>query len=164
MSMLDEVIAKIDDEMGRLDHELKIDLPERIQKAVELGDLRENAEYKAALERQSFVRARIGQLRKRLGELSAINLGSIPKDRVALGSRVTLLNLDTDEEVTYELVFPEVSDLDAGLISIASPIGQGMMGRTEGDEFSVQIPSGVRRFEVLELRTLHDAGATPGES
>ena len=125
-----------------------------------LGDLRENAEYKAALERQSYVRARIGQLRKRLGELSAINMGSIPKDRVALGSKVTLLNLDTDEEVTYQLVFPEVSDLEHGLISIASPIGKGLMGRSEGDEFTVQIPSGQKRFEVLDLSTLHDNSAT----
>jgi transcription elongation factor GreA len=155
---------RLEGELKTLEHEFRIELPREIGNAVAMGDLRENAEYKAALERQSYVRARIGQLRKRLGELSAINLGSIPKDRVALGSRVTLLNLDTNEEVTYELVFPEVSDLDRGLISIASPIGQGLMGRIEGDEFSVQIPSGVKRFEVLDLRTLHDANAAPSDT
>jgi len=149
---------RLESELKTLEHEFRIELPKEIGNAVAMGDLRENAEYKAALERQSYVRARIGQLRTRLGELSAINVGSIPKDRVALGSRVTLLNLDTDEEVTYELVFPEVSDLSNGLISIASPIGQGLMGRIEGDEFSVEIPSGVKRFEVLDLRTLHDNG------
>ena len=149
---------RLESELKTLEHEFRIELPKEIGNAVAMGDLRENAEYKAALERQSYVRARIGQLRTRLGELSAINVGSIPKDRVALGSRVTLLNLDTDEEVTYELVFPEVSDLSHGLISIASPIGKGLMGRIEGDEFSVEIPSGVKRFEVLDLRTLHDNG------
>ena len=149
---------RLEGELKTLEYEFRIELPKEIGNAVAMGDLRENAEYKAALERQAFVRARIAQLRKRLGELSAINMGSIPKDRVALGSKVTLLNLDTDEEVTYQLVFPEVSDLEQGLISIASPIGQGLMGRTEGDEFSVQIPSGVKRFEVLDLRTLHDTG------
>jgi len=155
---------RLEGELKALEYEFRVELPREIGNAVAMGDLRENSEYKAALERQSYVRARIGQLRKRLGELSAINMGSIPRDRAALGSRVTLLNLDTDEEVTYELVFPEVSDLDSGLISIASPIGQGLMGRSEGDEFSVKIPSGVKRFEVLGLRTVHDAGASSGES
>lgn len=151
---------RLEGELKTLEYEFRIELPKEIGNAVAMGDLRENAEYKAALERQSFVRARIGQLRKRLGELSAINMGSIPKDRVALGSKVTLLNLDTDEEVTYQLVFPEVSDLEQGLISIASPIGKGLMGRTEGDEFTVQIPSGQKRFEVLGLSTLHDTSAS----
>ena len=155
---------KLEGELKTLEYEFRIELPKEIGNAVAMGDLRENAEYKAALERQSYVRARIGQLRKRLGELSAINMGSIPKDRVALGSKVKLLNLDTDEEVTYQLVFPEVSDLDHGLISIASPVGKGLMGREEGDEVTVQIPSGVKRFEVLELRTLHDNSAPSDES
>jgi len=155
---------KLEGELKTLEYEFRIELPKEIGNAVAMGDLRENAEYKAALERQSYVRARIGQLRKRLGELSAINVGSIPKDRVALGSKVKLLNLDTDEEVTYQLVFPEVSDLDHGLISIASPVGKGLMGREEGDEFTVQIPTGVKRFELLELRTLHDNNASSDES
>ena len=155
---------KLEGELKTLEYEFRIELPKEIGNAVAMGDLRENAEYKAALERQSYVRARIGQLRKRLGELSAINIGSIPKDRVALGSKVKLLNLDTDQEVTYQLVFPEVSDLDHGLISIASPVGKGLMGREEGDEVTVQIPSGVKRFEVLELRTLHDDSAPSDES
>jgi transcription elongation factor GreA len=155
---------KLEGELKTLEYEFRIELPKEIGNAVAMGDLRENAEYKAALERQSYVRARIGQLRKRLVELSAINIGSIPKDRVALGSKVKLLNLDTDEEVTYQLVFPEVSDLDQGLISIASPVGKGLMGREEGDEVTVQIPSGVKRFEVLELRTLHDNSVPSDES
>jgi transcription elongation factor GreA len=155
---------KLEGELKTLEYEFRIELPKEIGNAVAMGDLRENAEYKAALERQSYVRARIAQIRKRLGELSAINIGSIPKDRVALGSKVTLLNLDTDEEVTYQLVFPEVSDLEHGLISIASPIGKGLMGREEGEEFKVQIPSGEKRFEILGLRTLHDNGEPSGDS
>jgi transcription elongation factor GreA len=159
-----QIRERLEGELKTLEYEFRVELPKEIGNAVAMGDLRENAEYKAALERQSYVRARIGQLRKRLGELSAINLASIPKDKAALGSKVTLLNLDTDEEVTYELVFPEVADLDHGLISIASPVGKGLMGRAEGDEISVQIPSGVKRFEVLDLRTLHDNGSSPIDS
>jgi transcription elongation factor GreA len=123
-----------------------------------MGDLRENAEYKAALERQAYVRARIGQLRGRLTELSSINLASIPRDRVAIGSRVTLLDLDTDREIVYQLVFPEVADLEAGLISIASPVGRGLVGRSEGDEIVIDIPNGKKRFELLALRTIHQDG------
>ena len=147
---------RLEGELRTLEYEFRIELPKEIGNAVAMGDLRENAEYKAALERQSYVRARIGQLRKRLGELSAINVASIPKDRVALGSRVTLLNLDTDEEVTYELVFPEVADSEKGLLSIASPIGKALVGLQEGDEVTIEIPAGARRFEVLGLWTVHD--------
>jgi transcription elongation factor GreA len=121
-----------------------------------MGDLRENAEYHAALERQSYVKARIGQLRGRLTELGMINLAQVPKDRAGLGSSLTVLDLDQDLEITWELVVPEVADLERGLISIASPIGRGLVGKREGDEVTIDIPSGRRRFEVLELRTVHD--------
>jgi transcription elongation factor GreA len=151
-----EIRERLETELRGLEHEYRVELPKEISTAVAMGDLRENAEYKAALERQAYVRARIGQLRKRLGELTAINLNQIPKDRIALGSRVTLLNLDTDEEVTYQLVFPEVADLGNGFISVASPVGRGLLGRAEGDEVAVKIPSGIKRYEVLELRTIHD--------
>lgn len=153
-----EIRLKLESELKKLEHEFRVELPKEISTAVAMGDLRENAEYKAALERQTYVRARIGQLRKRLGELSAINLSAIPRDRVGIGSRVKLLDLDTDEEVTYELVFPEVSDLETGLISVASPVGQGLLNREEGDEISIRIPSGTKRFELLELRTVHENG------
>jgi transcription elongation factor GreA len=158
MSPMRGIREKLERELRSLEQEFRVELPKEIGRAVAMGDLRENAEYKAALERQSYVRARIAQLRNRLSELSSISLASIPRDRVALGSRVTLLNLDTDEEITYQLVFPEVADLENGFISIASPIGRGLMGRVEGDEVSVEIPTGVKRFEVLELQTVHDDG------
>jgi transcription elongation factor GreA len=121
-----------------------------------MGDLSENAEYKSALERQAYVKARIAQLRERLAALSQVSLRQVPADKVGIGSTVTLLDLDSDEEVTYELVFPEVADLARGWISIASPIGRSLVGRAEGDTVKVRIPSGTKRFEVLELATLHD--------
>jgi transcription elongation factor GreA len=151
-----EIKERMAAELKALEHELRVELPKEIGTAVAMGDLRENAEYKAALERQALVKARIGQLRERLATLNSMNLDQIPRDRAALGSTVTLLDLDSDTEVTYELVVPEVSDLERGLISAASPIGRSIVGSREGDELSIEVPSGRRRFEVLSLRTLHD--------
>ena len=151
-----EVKKRLAAELQGLEHEFRVELPKEIRTAVAMGDLKENAEYHAALERQAFVRARIGQLRERLAQLSSLNLSQIPKDRVALGSKVSLENLDTGEELTYELVIPELADLEAGLISIASPIGKSLIGMRPGEEVTVKIPSGTRRFEVVELQTLHD--------
>lgn len=151
-----EVRAKLEVELKALEWELKVELPREIKTAVAMGDLRENAEYHAALERQRYVKARIGQLRTRLSELGTMNLERIPKDRIGLGSTVCLLDLETDAEVTYELVIPEMADLERGLVSSASPIGRGVMGRKEGETVVIEIPSGVKRFEVLEVRTIHD--------
>jgi transcription elongation factor GreA len=153
---MQEVKNKLNGELKSLEHELRVELPKEIRTAVAMGDLSENAEYKAALERQAYVKARIAQLRERLATLSAVNMNQIPRDRVGMGSKVTVLDLDSDDEITYELVFPELSDLDKGLISAASPIGRSLIGKQEGDILKVKIPSGERRFEVLELLTLHD--------
>lgn len=151
-----EILEILKKELGELEHEFRVELPREIKTAVAMGDLRENAEYHAALERQAYVRARIGQLRERLGALSALDLSQIPTDRAAMGSRLELLDLDTDAEVSYQLVFPEIADLEKGMISIASPIGKALIGKQEGDEVAIQIPSGSRNFEVLELKTVHD--------
>ena len=151
-----EILEKLEKELQTLEREFRVELPNEIKKAVAMGDLRENAEYHAALERQAFVRARIGQLRERLGALNAVNMSEVPKDRAAMGSRLELLDLDSDEEITFQLVFPEVADLDNGLLSIASPIGKALVGLKEGDEVTVRIPAGARRFEVLSLSTVHD--------
>ena len=151
-----DILDKLKRELNALEREFRVELPNEIKKAVAMGDLRENAEYHAALERQAFVRARIGQLRERLGSLSTISMDQMPRDRAALGSRLELLDLDTDEEITYQLVFPEVADLDNGLLSIASPIGKALVGLKEGDDVTVAIPSGARSFEVLSLKTVHD--------
>jgi len=154
-----EVRIKLETELKTLEHELIHDLPREIRTAVAMGDLRENAEYHAALDRQRYVKARIGQLRTRLGELSMMTLDRVPRDSVGMGSTVTLLDLDLDLEITYELVIPELADLERGLVSIASPIGQGLIGRKLGDTTVIAIPAGKKRFEVLELRTIHDKEA-----
>jgi transcription elongation factor GreA len=118
--------------------------------------LRENAEYKAAMERQGIVNARIGQIQQRLSEVDDINLAKIPTDRVAYGSTVVLYDLDKEEKITYRLVTSEESDPENGLISTVSPIGQGLMGKEEGDEVTVKTPTGVRKFEISRLTTIHE--------
>jgi transcription elongation factor GreA len=153
---LKAVRAKLEEELHALERELNIELPREIKTAVAMGDLRENAEYHAALERQRFVRARIGQLRGRLSELGTMNLNNIPKDRVGLGSTIVLIDLEVDVEITYELVIPEMSDLEKGLVSIASPIGRGLVGKKDGDTVAIQVPSGTKRFEIVEVKTIHD--------
>lgn len=151
-----EIRSRLEAELRALERELSIELPREIKTAVAMGDLRENAEYQAALERQRYVRARIGQLRTRLGELGMMNLDRIPKDRVGLGSTVSLRDVATGAAVTYELVIPELADLEKGLVSIASPVGRGLTGREEGDVVTIPIPSGSKRFEILALKTIHD--------
>lgn len=152
--MLDEIKAKISEELERLGHELNVTLPKAIQKAVELGDLRENAEYHSALDRQKFVQARISHLTERMQELSKIDVSSIPVDRVGFGSRLRIRNLDTGDEFTYTIVAGDYMDIDAGHISMASPLGQGLLGARVDDEVTIKLPVGERRFKVLELTTL----------
>ena len=130
--------------------------PKEIQRAREFGDLRENAEYKAALERQSIVKARIMQVRQRLEEVKSIDLSKIPTDRIAYGSSVVLYDMDKDQKVTYKLVTSEESDPDNGLISTVSPIGQALMGKEEGDTVKVKTPTGWRNLEISRLTTIHE--------
>jgi len=156
---MQDIMEKLGTELRALERELRIELPKEIQTALAMGDLRENAEYHAALERQAFVRARVGQLRERLSELGKVDLSRVPRDRSGLGSTLTLLDLDSDDEVTYRLVVPEVADLKQGLVSTSSPIGRGLLGKKVGDEVRIQVPSGAKRYEILELTTLHDERA-----
>ena len=157
--MTEVIKQKLRDELEQLESELRVHLPREIKRALEFGDLRENSEYKAALERQSFVRARIGQLRQRISEISSIDLSNIPRDRAAYGSTLVLYDPEREEELTYRLVTSEESDPQAGLISTTSPIGRSLMGREEGDEVKVVTPAGARQFEIRRLRTLHDEAA-----
>ena len=143
-------------ELEELESELRVHLPKEIKRALEYGDLRENSEYRAALDRQQFVKARISQLRQRLSELSSIDPSKVPYDKAAYGSTLVLYDTERDEEVTYRLVTPEESDPQAGLISTTSPVGKSLMGREEGDEVVVRTPAGARRFEIKRLTTLHD--------
>lgn len=153
---MESVRKKLKDELDLLEEEMHFTLPREIQKAREFGDLRENAEYKAAMERQSMVSARIRQIRQRLSELKDVDLSKIPTDRAAYGSKVVLYDLDRDTDVTYKLVTSEESDPEQGLISTVSPIGQALMGREEGDEVTVRTETGLRKFEIARLYTIHD--------
>jgi transcription elongation factor GreA len=151
-----DIKKRLDEEIRTLDYELKITLPKEILRAREHGDLRENAEYKAAKERQSFLQARIGQLRQRLAALSMVNLDKIPKEKVGLGSTVTLRETSTGEEIVYDLVTPEEADPTQGRISPSSPIGKSLLNHEEGDVVEVRVPSGTREYEITRLVTIHD--------
>ena len=152
--MLEEIKEKIGAEVEALTTELNVELPHRIEKAVELGDLRENAEYKSALERQQFVQLRIGHLVQRLSELAKINVDDMPADRVGFGSTVKVRDLAMDKAFSYTIVAGDYIDLDAGHISLASPIGQGLLGARKGDEVEVTLPAGKRRYRIVDLSTL----------
>ncbi len=154
--MTEAIKQKLRNELEVLETELRVHLPREIKRAKEFGDLRENAEYHAALARQQFVQARIRDLRQRISEISSIDLSNIPRDRAAYGSTLVLYDPEREEELTYRLVTSEESDPAAGLISTTSPIGRSLMGREEGDEVRVVTPSGARNFEIKKLTTLHD--------
>lgn len=152
--MLDEIREKIESEIEKLTRELNKELPERIKIAMEHGDLRENSEYKAAKDRQSFVEARLNHLTSRMTELSKIDVNEMAYDRVGFGSKVKIRDLDMDEDFTFTITAGDFIDLDAGQVSLASPIGQGLLGAAEGEEVTVELPRGERRYKVLELKTL----------
>ena len=151
----DRILKRFNDQIAALERELKFELPKEIQRARELGDLRENAEYKAAKERQEIVNARIAMLKKRVGEISLINLDRIPRDRAGFGSTVHLREGNGDT-IVYQLVMPEESDFDKGMISTSSPIGRAILNKEEGDAVKVTTPNGVRMFEVIKVLTIHD--------
>ncbi len=153
---MEDIKKKLQAELDSLEHELHFKLPKDIQHAREFGDLKENAEYKAAKERQSMVQARISQLHQRMIEVDSIDLTKIPTGTAAYGSRVVLYDIEKEEKVTYKLVTYEESAPEKGLISTVSPIGQALMGREEGDEVKVKTPTGWRNFEITRLKTIHD--------
>jgi transcription elongation factor GreA len=153
---MNDIKKRLEDEIRTLDHELKVHLPKEIQKAREHGDLRENAEYKAAKERQSYLQARIGQLHRRVAALSMVNLDKIPRDRVGLGSTVSCRDTASGESFVYEIVTPEEADPATGRISPSSPIGRCLLGHEEGDTVEVKVPAGTRELEILKLVTMHD--------
>lgn len=152
--MIDEIIEKLEEEVGRLQHELNVELPERIKAAVELGDLRENADYKSALERQQFVQARLNHLTNRARELSNIDLSNIPHDRAGFGSWLKVRDKESGEVHEYTITAGDFMDLDAGHISLASPLAKGLLGGKEGDEAVIELPAGTRTYEILKLKTL----------
>jgi transcription elongation factor GreA len=154
--MKDQLLRKLQDEIVALDRELKMELPKEIKRARELGDLRENAEYHAAKERQTYVQARIAMLQKRVSELSLINLDKLPHGKAAFGSTVHVREGGASGTTVYELVMPEDADVEKGRISTSSPIGRAFLGKEEGDEVLVVTPNGRRTFEIVKLLTIHD--------
>ena len=154
--MPEHVKKKLEDEIQTLEYELNHELPKELKKAVAMGDLSENAEYHMAKQRQEFVRARLGQLKQRMADLSMVNMSNIPKDRAAIGSTVVVFDSTKGEEIQYKLVTSEESDVTQGLISTSSPIGRALMGKKVGDTAKVVTPNGAREFEVRSLQTLYD--------
>ena len=154
--MPEHIKKKLEEQIRELEHELTHDLPIEIKKAASLGDLSENAEYHMAKQRQDFVNARLGQLKRRMAELSLVNLSNIPRDRAGFGSTVVVYDSTKDEEIVYRLVTSEESDVSKGLISTTSPIGRGIVGKKVGDVATIVTPNGKRELEILKLTTIHD--------
>jgi transcription elongation factor GreA len=153
--MKDRLIKKFEDEIQVLNHELKLELPKEIKRARELGDLRENAEYQAAKERQRLVESRISMLQKRVAEIALIQVDRIPKDRAGFGSTLDVIDAN-GEKKTFQLVMPEDADAEKGMISTTSPIGRALINREPGDTVKVVTPGGAREFEIVKLTTIHD--------
>ena len=155
--MKERILKRFNDELAILERELKVELPKEIQRARELGDLRENAEYKAAKERQEIVNARIAMLKRRAGEIALVNLDRVPHGKAGFGSTVHL-KASTGDLIVYQLVMPEEADAEKGLISTSSPIGRAILNKEEGDEVKVVTPNGNKTFELVKLVTIHDEG------
>jgi transcription elongation factor GreA len=153
--MKERLLKRFEDEVAALERELKTELPQEIKRARELGDLRENAEYQAAKERQTYVNARIAMLKRRMNEIALMNMDRIPHGKAGFGSTVTLRE-SNGSEIAYQLVMPEDADAEKGLISTSSPIGRAILNKEEGDQVTVATPAGARRFEILKLVTIHD--------
>jgi transcription elongation factor GreA len=152
--MKEKLLKRFEEEVASLERELKKELPKEIQRARELGDLRENAEYQAAKDRQTYVQARIAMIKRRMNEIALMNMDRIPHGKAGFGSTVTLM--EGDQELVYQLVMPEDAEAEKGLISTSSPIGRAILNKEEGDRVVVATPNGQRRFEITKLVTIHD--------
>ncbi len=153
---LEDLITTLRNEVQRLEREFTIELPQKIKAARELGDITENGEYETLKDRQGFVQARLSFLQRRLSALSSIDLTSLPRDRIAFGSRVTLRGLEGGKERVYQIVSPEEADSAKGWVSVASPIGKSLLGRVAGDEVTIRTPGGEQTYEIAKVVTLHD--------
>jgi transcription elongation factor GreA len=154
--MIEELRERLHGEVEALNHELHVILPETLKRALEHGDLRENADYHAAIERQGVIQVRLEHLRSRLHKLSGIDISTMPADRVGLGSRVTVVDLDTKEELVYEVVIPDAVDLEDGHISVSSPLGRALLDKKVKNVVTVRLPVGTRRLRIKRLETVHD--------
>jgi transcription elongation factor GreA len=155
--MIEELKKKLNEEVEKLTHELNVTLPAEIRRAVEMGDLRENSEYKEALERQKFVRARLGQLGERMARLTSLDLSQIAKDSVGLGSKVTVIDQDSKSTEVYHLVFGDALELEDNHVTMSSPIGRSMLGKKKGDIVLLKLPARTRKLKITALVTIHEA-------
>ena len=149
--MTKQLLARLSGDLKALEYELKKKLPEEIRKAAALGDLSENAEYEAALDRQRLIQSKYRTLKARINEIAQVDVTRLPQDKVGYGSIVEVLDIDNDKETTYQLVLPEDADAKANRISIGSPIGKALMGKSEGDEVQITIPSGRKHYEIMGI-------------
>jgi transcription elongation factor GreA len=156
LEMIEELKRKMAAEVEKLQHELNVTLPNEIRKAVEHGDLRENSEYKAALERQQFVQARLGQLHTRLSKLASIDMAQIPPDKVGLGSKVVVEDEKTKAREEYHMVFGDAIELEDNHVTMSSPIGRTLLGKSVGESFVLRLPNSTRKLRLVELHTIHD--------
>jgi transcription elongation factor GreA len=155
--MIEALKQKLSDEAEKLRYELNVTLPAEIRRAVEMGDLRENSEYKAALERQKFVQARLGQLSSRLAKLSSVDVTQIAANAVGLGSKVVVEDQESKERETYHFVFGDSLEFEDGHVTMASPIGRAMLGRKAGDVVLLKLPARTRKLKIVKLVTIHQA-------
>ena len=153
--MIEALKEKLGEEVEKLQYELNVTLPAEIRRAVEMGDLKENSEYKAALERQQFVRARLSQLRERLSKLSSIDMSQIATDAVGLGSRVMTRDEKTGLSETYDMVFGDALEFEEGQVTMSSPIGRALLGKKVGEEVLLKLPAMTRRLTITDLKTIH---------
>ena len=154
--MIEELKRKLASEVEKLSYELNVTLPAEIARAVEMGDLRENSEYKAALERQRLVQARLGQLTMRLSKLAQVDIAQIPTDRVGLGSKITVLDQDSKERETYHLVFGDSVEFEEGHVTMSSPIGRALLHKQKGEVVLLKLPARTRKLQIVELVTIHE--------
>ncbi|MCB1050919.1 MAG: transcription elongation factor GreA [Acidobacteria bacterium] len=155
--MTRKLLERLEAQAKGLEYELKSTLPEEIRKAASLGDLSENAEYESALERQRLLQTQLRSLKNRIAEIAVIDTERLPRDKVAYGAQVNLLDLDEDKEIVYRIVLPEDADIKLGRISMASPIGKSLLGHSVGDEIRVNVPSGFKNYEILEILAYADS-------
>jgi transcription elongation factor GreA len=152
------IFQRLKKELAELQYELSHKLPKELEEARAHGDLSENAEYEAAKARQELVQIRISQIGGRIRELSMYTIASIPQGVAAYGSRVTVEDLEEEEELVYHLVFPEEAEVAEGRISLGSPLGRALLNRSAGDEIEVHTPKGKRRYQIVDLITIHEKG------
>ncbi len=157
--MIEALKQKLGEEVEKLQFELNVTLPAEIRRAVEMGDLRENSEYKAALERQQFVRARLNQLRERLSKLSSIDVTQIAHDRIGLGSTVHVEDEKTGLKEVYQLVFGDALEFEEGQVTMSSPIGRALLGKQVGEIAFLKLPTMTRQLKVTQLKTIHELRA-----